>query len=513
MTTAFNRIDTLFAHNAHMLPKDVHLILPDDTQQTYGETYARAQRVAGELVKAGVRIGDRVMLLTGNSRELVEMYIACSLAGAICVPVNLLSTSYELLKTSADCTPVALMVQAALMERILPELLEQPLKLKIVSQGSARDWASYDNLARSGTALDQPVSEDPNDPCVMIYSSGTTGKPKGILLSQFGLIENARKTSSMLRYQQADIFMTMLPLFSSFGFSFDFLQAALACAKTVILPKFDPTVVARLIEKYRVTCLAGVPTMYARIFDRVNLGSSDVSSLRLIDVGGGPVSDRLKQKLKEEFDIEVVESYGLSEISPVASVQIPHVAHTVGSCGPALPGIEVRVVDTDDKDLPPGTVGELVFRCNTLMIGYWNQPELTAHTLRGGWLHSGDGGLVDESGEIHISDRIKDMIVSSGNNVYPKEVENAISELPAVQSVAVIGVLDEIRGENIHAFIVRRPGHQLTESEVIDHCIRLIARYKVPRAIIFLDELPLTASGKIKRFELRDIAGQQALKQ
>lgn len=510
MTAAFNRIDTLFAHNARTLVDDVHLILPDDTQQTYSETYARAQRVAGELVKAGVRKGDRVMLFTGNSRDLVEMYIACSLAGAICVPVNLLSTSHELLKTSADCTPVAVMVQSALMERILPDFLKQPLQMKIVSQGSAPGWVSYDDLACSGTAIDLAASEDPNDPCVMIYSSGTTGQPKGILLSQFGLIENARKTSSVLRYQQADVFMTMLPLFSSFGFSFDFLQAALAGAKTVILPKFDPAVVARLIEVFRVTCLAGVPTMYARIFDRVNLGSRDVSSLRLIDVGGGPVSDRLKQKLKEEFNIEVVESYGLSEISPVASVQIPHVSHTVGSCGPTLPGIEVRVIDSDGNDLPPGTVGELVFRCNTLMIGYWNQPELTAHTLRGGWLHSGDGGLVDESGEIHISDRIKDMIVSSGNNVYPKEVENAISELSAVQSVAVIGVPDEIRGENIHAFIVRRPGHQLTESEVVDHCIRLIARYKVPRAVIFLDELPLTASGKIKRFELRDIAGRQA---
>lgn len=513
MTAALNRIDTLFAHNARTLPDQVHLILPDGTQQTYTQSYARAQRVAGELVKAGVGKGDRVLLLTGNSRELAEMYIACSLAGAICVPVNLLSTGYELLRTSADCTPAAVMVQHPLLDRILPQFMAQSLRLKIVSQGSASGWASYDDLASSGTKLEQPLSDDQSDPGVMIYSSGTTGKPKGILLSQFGMIENARMTSSVLRYRQSDVFMTLLPMFSSFGFSFDFLQAALAGAKTVILPKFDPAVAASLIEEYRVTCLAGVPTMFARMFERSNLGQTDISSLRLIDVGGGPVSDRLKQELRDDFGIEVVESYGLSEISPVASVQIPNTPHRIGSCGPALPGVEVRVIDSEGKDLPCSAIGELTFRCNTFMIGYWNQPELTAQTLRDGWLHSGDVGLVDEAGEIHIRDRIKDMIVSSGNNVYPKEVENAISEHPAVQSVAVIGVPDEIRGENIHAFIVPRAGHQISESEVIEHCTRLIARYKVPRAVFFLDELPLTASGKIKRFELREIAREQAVKQ
>ncbi len=508
MIPALDRIDTLFAHNARALPDSTHLILPEGTRQTYAETYARALRVAGKLVNAGVRKGDRVMLLTGNARELAEMYIACGLAGAICVPVNLLSTSHELLKTSADCTPAAVMVQQALLGQISPDFLRQPLLLKIVSQGAAPGWISYDDLALTGTPLPAPVSAEPADPAVMIYSSGTTGKPKGILLSHVGLIENARKTLSVLHYQPTDIFMTLLPMFSSFGLSFDNLQAALAGAATVILPKFDPAAATRLIEKYQVSCLAGVPTMFTRMFDRSNLDKVDLSSLRLIDVGGGPVADRLKHELKSDFGIEVVESYGLSEISPVASVQIPHTAHKAGSCGPALPGIEVRVIDPQGKSLPPGAIGELVFRCNTFMIGYWNQPELTAQALRGGWLHSGDVGQVDESGEIKISDRIKDMIISSGNNIYPKEVENAISEHPAVQSVAVIGVPDEIRGENIHAFIVLRPGCEVTEAEVIEHCTRLIARYKVPRAVIFLDELPLTATGKIKRFELRDMARQ-----
>lgn len=509
MTATLNRVDALFAHNARTLANDTHLVLADGSEQTYGQTYARAQGVAAALGGACVRKGDRVMMLLGNCGEIVETYIACGIAGAVCVPMNSLSTSQELLKMAGDCTPAVAIVHASLLDRITPEI-EASLSLKIVVGGAQSGWANYEELAGSGAKM-QPMSDVSDDPCVLIYSSGTTGKPKGILLSHWGAIENARMTLSVLRYQHSDIFITILPLFSSFGFSFDFLQAGLAGATTVILPKFDPRMAARLTEKYRVTCMAGVPTMYARIFDRSVVQGIDMTSMRLIDVGGGPVSDRLKQELKEDFGIEVVESYGLSEISPVASVQIPRGPRTQTSCGPPLPGVEVRVIDAGGRDVASGEVGELLFKCDTFMLGYWNQPTLTAETLRGGWLHSGDVGFVDELGEIHIRDRIKDMIVSNGNNVYPKEVEIAIAELPGVQSVAVIGVPDEIRGEDIHAFIVARPDRILTEAQVIEHCTRIIARFKVPRAVSFVEELPLTASGKIKRFVLRQLAKEALL--
>jgi long-chain acyl-CoA synthetase len=505
MTAALNRIDALFEHNARTLPDKTHLIDFLGRHQTYLQTYQRAQLVAQALHQSGVARGDRVLLLLGNSNELVELYVACSLTGVICVPVNLLSTTHELSRIIADCTPSALVIHGDLLDRVPADLSPGQLKLRIVVQGVVANWQSYAQLVEQLPCSMQPQSSDKNDAAVMIYSSGTTGKPKGILLSQYALMENARMTLAVMRYQQADIMLALLPLFSSFGFSYDFLQVGLAGATLVTIPKFDPVQVARLVPLHRVTCLAGVPTMYARLFDQANLGSTDISSLRLIDVGGGPVSDRLKQELIEIHGIDVVESYGLSEISPVASVQIPNVAHHAGSCGPALPGIEVKVVDEQGQQVATGEVGELLFRCDTMMLGYWNQPELTAQTLQEGWLHSGDVGIVDERGEIHIRDRIKDIIVSSGNNVYPKEVENAILELPVVQSVAVIGVKDDIRGENIHAFVVLHGGKTITETEVIEHCKVLIARYKVPRAVTFLTELPLTASGKIKRFELREL--------
>ncbi|MEK7385999.1 MAG: AMP-binding protein, partial [candidate division NC10 bacterium] len=236
-----------------------------------------------------------------------------------------------------------------------------------------------------------------------------------------------------------------------------------------------------------------------------HMAGRDLTCLRLIDVGGGPVPEKLKQDLRTTLGCETVESYGLTEISPVASVQKPGEPTRPGSCGPPLPGIEARVVDEADRDVPPGQSGELIFRCRTVMLGYWKQPELTERTLRGGWLHSGDIGTIDEAGNLYILDRLKDMIVTSGNNVYPKEVENVIFDHPAVQSVAVVGLPDEVRGENVHAFVVLAPGARATAEAIVEHCGRNLARFKVPRGVTFIDELPLTGSGKIRRFKLREL--------
>jgi len=513
MTPPINRIDRLFRHNAMTIPNTVHLVCPDDRMQSYGETFARAQRVAAAIVDAGVRPADRVLLFMGNSRELVELYIGCSLAGVVAVPVNTLTTARELISVAADCAPTAVFVQHQFLYRITPEFLAHDLRLKVVTQGTPGDWQEYETMLARVRPLARAICDDPEDAGIMIYSSGTTGKPKGILLRQRGVTEDARMTNLVLRVRIDDILLTMLPLFSSFGFCFDFLLAAHAGARTVILPKFDPAAVADLVERHRVTVLIGVPTMFARVFDPENLGKWDMSSLRLTDVGGGPVSDRLKQDIRHVHGIEMVEGYGLTEISPVASIGIPFGVHKVGSCGPPLPGVELRVVDENDREVPPNTPGELCLRSATLMIGYWNKPELTAQAMRGGWLHTGDIGVVDEDGEIHVLDRLKDMIISSGNNIYPKEVENALCEHNAVQSAAVIGIPDEIRGELVHAFVVLKTGEDVSEHELIVHCAGVIGRHKLPRAITFVDGLPLTASGKIQRFQLREMAkqGERAL--
>jgi acyl-CoA synthetase (AMP-forming)/AMP-acid ligase II len=513
MTAPIDRIDRLFAHNARTLPTKTHLVLDDGTVQTWRQTWQRSAAIAHALIGSGVRPGERVMVLAGNSRELEELFIACSIANTICVPVNILTTARELLATAQDCTPAALFVENTLFDRVTPELTASVPGLKVVMRGQHSGWQTYEDVVAQAPGaqadawlLAPPVASRGDDPGIMIYSSGTTGKPKGILLTQYGVVENARMTQSVARLQASDKSLAMLPLFSSFGFCWDFLMPALAGSLTVVLPRFDPQAALRAIEQHGITILIGVPTMFARVFDAPELATTDIRTLRLMDVGGGPVSDKLKHDLKHVHGIEIIESYGLTEISPVAAAQIPGDAHRAGSTGPALPGVEVKVIDADGRVLPPNEPGELCFAAPTLMLGYWNKPEQTAQALQGGWLHSGDIGIVDEDGHIYIRDRLKDMIVANGFNVYPKEVENALAEHPAVQNVAVVGVPDEIRGEVIHGFVVLREGQQATGEALIAHCATLIGKHKLPRQIHFTDNLPLTASGKIQRFALRDRA-------
>lgn len=504
MTALPRTVDGVFLAAARRAGAATHLLLADGRRVTYAETVERARRLASVLAGAGIGGGDRVAMFMRNSRELFETYIACGLVGAIAVPANGLNTARENGLLFADCTPAALVAEASLLDRVPADTLPGSLALSLVTQGTAPGWRPYDEAIEATGEGALPEASRAEAPALLIYSSGTTGNPKGIVLSQQGVVDDARLTSEVIGYRDSDRFLTLLPSYSSFGFAFDFLQAGLVGASTVITPAFDPAAAVELIERHRVTCLAGVPTMFVRMARHMT--GRDLSCLRLIDVGGGPVPEKLKADLRHTLGVETLESYGLTEISPVATVQRPGEPVRPGSCGPTLPGIEARVVDADDRDVAAGAPGELIFRGPTLMVGYWNQPELTATTLRGGWLHSGDIGTMDGDGHLYILDRLKDMIVTSGNNVYPKEVEMVIFEHPAVQSVAVAGLPDEVRGETVHAFIVLRPGVAAPAAEIIEHCRRNLARFKVPRGITFIEEMPLTGTGKIRRFKLRELA-------
>ncbi|MBI1734435.1 MAG: AMP-binding protein [Candidatus Rokubacteria bacterium] len=503
MAVAPRTVDGVVSAAASRDPGATHLILPDGSTVSYAETLQRARRLAAVLTEAGILRGDRVAAVLRSSRELIEVYVACGLVGAVAVPANGLNTARENRLAFADCAPAALVAEAALLDRVPPEAIPPSVELRLVTQGDADGWRRYDDAIQAAREMPESAASRPDDPALIIYSSGTTGNPKGIVLSHAALVDNARMISGVLGYGRTDRFLTILPTYSSFGYSFDFLQAALAGASTVIMPVFAAATAVDLVERHRVTCLAGVPTMFVRMAE--HMAGRDLTCLRLLDVGGGPVPDKLKADLRSSLGCETVESYGLTEIAPVASAQPPGMPGRPGSCGPPLPGVEARVVDEADREVPRGQPGELIFRCGTIMLGYWNQPELTATTLRNGWLHSGDIGKMDEAGHLYVLDRLKDMIVTSGNNVYPKEVENVIFDHPAVQSAAVVGVPDEVRGERVHAFVVLAPGAAATADDILAHCRRGLAIFKVPRGITFLDELPLTGSGKVRRFKLREL--------
>lgn len=504
MNVSQNRIDRIFLAASRDSGDRPYLLFRDGSTASFAEVFEAASRLAGVFAAAGIGPGDRVASLLDNSRESIEFFVACSIAGAIGVVINTHSTPHEIAALMADCEPVGLVTQERFLDRLAGLAATGGLRLRLVAGGSAPGWEDYRQKvpAAAPLALDEGFGEDA--PALMIYSSGTTGRPKGILLSQRGLVLNARALIEAIGYEKGDRALTLLPLFSSFGFAFDFLHTAIMRNSVVILDRFDEQEAVSCIERFRVTFLAGVPTMFARLFSDENIAGRDISSLRLIDVGGGPVSVRLKRLLKQSFGVNVVESYGLTEISPVASVQRSTDGAGSASCGLPLPGFEVRVVDSDGNDLPAGQPGELLFRADTFMIGYWNQPEQTARTIVDGWLHTGDVGLLDDNGEIQILDRTKDLIVSNGFNIFPKEVENVIAEFDGVQECAVVGVKDEIRGEIVHAFVVPRAGARPDADAVIAHCRERLSRYKVPREVHLIDAMPLTASGKIRRHMLRD---------
>ncbi|WP_254919224.1 class I adenylate-forming enzyme family protein [Oceanicola sp. 22II-s10i] len=342
-----------------------------------------------------------------------------------------------------------------------------------------------------------------------MYSSGTTGTPKGIVLQHDRLLLNARRMIARMEYEASDVFLAVLPSFHLFGFSYDFLYPAITHARVVVMDSFSVEPALDLIEGEKVTVIAAVPTLYARMFDQTAIQGRDLSSIRLTAVGGGPVSPTLKTRINKRIGAAVCESYGMTEISTVATSELPGRDHPEGSCGTMMEGVETRIVDEENHDVPLGEAGEIWFRSGTFMQCYWNQPELTATTIKDGWLRTGDIGKLDEEGNLYILDRKKDMIVSNGFNVYPKEVENACLSHPAVESAGVVGLPDEIKGEVIHALVVLRPGVTASGEEILRHCEIELARYKRPRGLIVIDALPLTATGKVRRFKLREIAERE----
>lgn len=487
-----------------------HLIFPEGGVSTYADTLARARRLAGLLQDAGIQPGDRVTCLLGNCRALYEFYLASSLAGVIAVPINTQSTGYEISRLLEDCTPRACIADA----KLLAGLKEDPfdgLSFRCAANGEYAGWHSYEDEIAQARSIENGLGR-PDDPVLIVYSSGTTGAPKGIVLRQSGVIGNALRVMERLEHGPNDRFITLLPSFHTFGYNFEFIKPALVHSPVVVMPAFDAERALTLIERYKVTVLHAVPTMIARIFDAQLLAKHDVTSIRMVYTGGGPVSPELKRYLKEDIGIAVSEGYGMTECSAGATIQPLRKDLPYASCGPALRDFEVKIVDSEDHEVPVGESGEIVMRCPTFMVGYWNQPELTAQTLRGGWLHSGDVGKLDAEGNLYILDRLKDMLVSNGFNVFPKEVENAVLMHPAVQLAGVVGIPDEIRGDTIHAFVTLKGGEpangrSLDElaAEILQDVRTRLAHYKWPRSINIVRELPLTATGKVRRFKLREM--------
>ena len=480
-----------------------------DTCRTYGELHDRTRHLAAGLREMGVGPGDRVAYLGANDPALIETLFATTALGAVFVPLNWRLAAPELTWIAADCG-AGVLVHA-------PDMAETAATMAGDGSTALRHPVAvgpdYEALAGGGGGaggsepppLDEPVGLD--DPAVIIYTSGTTGRPKGATLSHGNITWNCVNVLIDTDLASDEVALVCAPLFHVAALDMVTLPMVMKGGTVVLTGAFDPVAVLDLIERHRVTVMFGVPAMFNAMAQAPGFGDADLSSLRRLLCGGAPVP---LATIRTYLDRGVVflQGYGMTETAPGALfLGAERAADKAGTAGVASFFTDVRVVRPDGSDVAPGEKGEVVVAGPNVMLGYWNRPDATSEAMDGEWFRSGDVAVVDDEGYVTIVDRLKDMIISGGENVYPAEVEDAIYSHPAVAECAVIGVPDERWGEVGRAVVVLRPGADLDERGLLDHLDGRLARYKVPRSVVFADDLPRSGAGKVLKSDLRATHG------
>jgi long-chain acyl-CoA synthetase len=464
---------------------------------SYAELEDRAARLATLLVEHGLEPGDRVGVMLPNVPEFPISYYGVLRAGGVVVPMNVLLKRREISFYLEDSEAKLLLAWHGFLAEAADGAADAGVELIGVEPTAF------------GSTLDalEPTAEmaavDDGDTAVILYTSGTTGQPKGAELSHVNLIRNADVSAhTNTTVGPGDIVLGALPLFHTFGQTVSMNASLLVGATLTLVPKFDPGEVLETMARDEVTHFYGVPTMYGALLRYPDRESFDTSSLRVCMTGGSSMPVEVLRGFEDAFGAIVLEGYGLSETSPVASCNHPEMERKAGSIGTPIEGVEMRIVDENDAEVARGEVGEIVIRGHNIMKGYWGRPEATAEAIRDGWFHSGDLGREDEDGYFYVVDRKKDMIIRGGYNVYPREVEELLYEHPAIREAAVVGVPHDQWGEEIGAAVVLEPGADVAPEEVSAWVRERIAAYKYPRVVWFLDDLPKGPTGKILKREI-----------
>ena len=479
-----------------------------DRRRVWRDTAERIARLAGGLRRCGLRRGDRAAILALNSDRYFEYLFAVPAAGGVTVPLNIRLAPPEIAYILEDSGVTMLFVDA----------LFAPVVTQLAGRlGAVRDIVWLDDgpvpagMRAFEDLLDAPgvtdVAAQDDDVAGIFYTGGTTGQAKGVMLTHRNLVINAANIAIAVGYASDSVYLHAPPMFH-LADNASTLAVTMLGGVHVFIPRFDPAAVAAAIEAERVTNTLLVPTMINALANYPGLDAHDLSSLTMVPFGASPMPDAVLARAGEKLPhCRFLHVYGMTEAAPLVTALEPRDTLVPGrsrSCGKAGLMVEVRIADAEDNEVPRGTVGEVQVRGPNVMLGYWNKPDQTAAALRGGWYHSGDGGYMDEDGYVYIVDRLKDMIISGGENIYSAEVESAISLLDGVAEVAVIGIPDDRWGETVHAVVVPRAGRTLTADQVIAHCRDLIAHFKCPHSVDIRDmPLPLSGAGKVLKTELR----------
>jgi long-chain acyl-CoA synthetase len=465
---------------------------------TYAELNDRSARLAALLREQGLQQGDRVGLMLPNVLEFPISYYGILRAGDVVVPMNVLLKRREIAFYLEDSGAKLLLAWHGFGEEAQAGAADAGAELIEVEP------EAFAELLGDREPDPDLAETDGEDTAVILYTSGTTGKPKGAELSHFNLTRNAEIASqTTCEVQEGNVVLGSLPLFHSFGQTVSMNASLRVGATLTLLPKFDPGEALEIMQRDGVTHFYGVPTMYGALLHHPGREDFDTSSLRICITGGASMPVEVLRGFEEAFECELLEGYGLSETSPVSSSNHPGRPRKPGSIGTPLREVEMKVVDEDDREVPQGEVGEIVIRGHNVMKGYWERPDATEEAMRGGWFHTGDMAKVDEDGYFFIVDRKKDLIIRGGYNVYPREVEEVLYEHPKVREAAVIGVPHDRWGEEIGAAVVLHEGEEVAPAEVSDYVKERIAAYKYPRLVWFVDDLPKGPTGKILKREIQ----------
>ncbi|MGN9842587.1 long-chain-fatty-acid--CoA ligase [Nonomuraea sp. H19] len=507
-------ISDQLARHARVTPDAVALTF-DGVHSTYRQLDERVSQLAGAFAERGAGPGDRVVVLAHNGPEMVEAYFACARIGAICVPLNFRLVADEIAYQLADSGAVLVIVA----DRLVPVLNKARAGLASVRAclviGAEDDLPegaeAYERALRSAPPGREPMAVDPDSAAFIMYTSGTTGRPKGAVLTHNNLmIQTVSKLVHTGLPPDARTWLLATPLFHIAG-----VAALLTClfvgGRTVLgrSAAFDPAHVVDLLERERISSCFFVPSQWQAICDLPGIADRDLSALRVITWGASPASTTLLRRMIELFGhANITTSFGQTETAAVATIlQGRDALRKIGSVGTPMLNVEVRIVDADGADVPRGQVGEIVYRGPCVMREYWNKPAETAEAFEGGWFHSGDLVRQDDEGYIYVVDRLKDMIISGGENIYCVEVEDVVAAHPKVAEVAVVGAPHDKWGETPLAIVVpANPADPPTAEEITRWCRERLAAYKCPRLLSVVAALPRNASGKVRKHELRQQA-------
>jgi long-chain acyl-CoA synthetase len=480
----------------------------DGREFSYAEFDRSVNRAARLLSARGIGKGDVVSLLMPNSAEYIIAYFACFKLGALAGPVNSLLKPQEISYVINNSEAKALLIHPEFTPRV-NEILDQAPSLKHViefdDEATATKEFAGDNVPLPSVKIER------DDEAIIIYTSGTTGKPKGCLLTHGNLIANARQISGWLGFTERDRLLTVMPLFHMNAVSVTTMTPLYAGGSTVVSPKFSASRFWQIISDYEVTSFGSVATMLSMLLETYTGGVPEglqTAQLRFAMCGSAPVPAEVMKRFEERFDCLIIEGYGLSESTCRSTFNPPDERRRPGSCGMPI-GNEMKVVDDEDKEVPDGSLGEIVLRGENILKGYFKNPEATERAFRRGWFHTGDVGYRDPEGFFYIVDRKSDMIIRGGENIYPREIDEVLYQHPSVAAAATIGVPDTLYGEEVAAFIILKEGRQATEAEVIDFCRERLADYKCPKTVRFVREIPKGPTGKLLKRELAALYAQK----